>query len=234
MTNEPHQDQSESPLSKGCFLTVEGIEGVGKTTNIEFIKNFLTEHKIPLVVTREPGGTEIAERIRAILLNNEQEPLADDAELLLVFAARAQHLKHLIMPALAKRQWVICDRFTDATYAYQGGGRGLSLDKIAQLENAVQGDLRPDMTFILDVPVSVGMQRARKRGELDRFEQEHHDFFERVRQTYLDRAQAAPERYRVIDASQTLPEVQLSLKQALISLLAGKGLLSPVQPEQSR
>ena len=225
MTEQAGNGQHQIKLRESCFITIEGIEGVGKTTNIEFIKNYLIARGIQLLVTREPGGTGIAESIRHILLKKDDEPLNDDAELLLVFAARAQHLSQLISPALAKEQWVLCDRFTDATYAYQGGGRGLSVEKIAQLENTVQGDLRPDMTFILDVPVSVGMSRVEKRGELDRFEQEQHDFFERVRQTYLTRAKAAPERYQVIDASRTLPEVQKSIEEALEALLISRGLV---------
>ncbi len=224
MTEQDPIAQTLSNMDRGCFITVEGIEGVGKTTNIEFIRQYLSGFNIPLVVTREPGGTGIAERIREILLDHDQETLADDTELLLVFAARAQHLNRLIIPALARKEWVVCDRFTDATYAYQGGGRGLSVDMISQLENSVQGDLRPDMTFILDVPVELGMSRVKNRGQLDRFEQEQHDFFERVRQTYLMRAQASPKHYRVIDASLSLPEVQKSLENALSLLLVSRGI----------
>ena len=172
-----------------------------------------------MLLTREPGGTPLAERIRELLLDPSGEPMAADTELLLVFAARAQHLQQVIRPALAKGCVVLCDRFTDATYAYQGGGRGLSIERIAQLEQFVQGELRPDLTLIFDLPVEVGLARAAARGRLDRFEQEGRGFFEAVRQAYLQRAAQAPQRYRVLDAGQTLAQVQADIDALLPSLL---------------
>jgi dTMP kinase len=190
------------------FITIEGIEGVGKSTNIEFITSSLTQAGVDWIVTREPGGTELAERIRNLLLQQHAEPMAEMTELLLIFAARAQHLAQVIRPALNAGRWVISDRFTDATYAYQGGGRGLSADTIARLEILVQDELRPDLTFILDLDPVVGLERARRRATLDRFEQEKIGFFERVRSCYLQRAAAEPGRCIVIDASQPLAQVQ--------------------------
>ena len=209
----------------GVFITVEGIEGVGKTTNMAFIQDYLQSHQVSLRVTREPGGTPLAEQIRSLLLTSHDESLNDDAELLLVFAARAQHLSQLIKPALENGFWVLSDRFTDATYAYQGGGRGLSMQMIADLENAVQGELRPDLTLLLDVPVKVGLARAGQRGELDRFEREKQAFFEKVRETYLQRAAAEPERFCIIDASQPLAAVQADIKAVLKPFLARYGLV---------
>lgn len=196
-------------MKRGLFITLEGGEGVGKSTNMAFIAKFLTDHCIPFVQTREPGGTALAEAVRALLLNkNEGEDWADMAELLLMFAARAQHLEHLIKPALAAGKLVLCDRFTDATYAYQGGGRELDKATIVQLEQLVQGSLRPDLTLLLDAPLDVGLARAEARSELDRFESEQRSFFERVRAAYLERAEAQPSRFAVIDASASLDEVQ--------------------------
>lgn len=209
----------------GVFITVEGIEGVGKTTNMAFIQQYLQALGVELTVTREPGGTPLAEEIRGLLLNNRDEALNNDAELLLVFAARAQHLGQLIKPTLAQGGWVLSDRFTDATYAYQGGGRELSMEMIANLEQTVQGDLRPDLTLLLDVPVEVGLSRAGQRGELDRFEREKQAFFEKVRNTYLQRAQAEPERFCVVDASQPLAVVQRDIEAALRPFLVKQGLI---------
>ena len=209
----------------GCFITIEGVEGVGKTTNIQFIAEFLRSRPLQLLLTREPGGTPIAEQIRDLLLTKSDEPLNDDAELLLVFAARAQHLAQVIKPALARGEWVVCDRFTDATYAYQGGGRGFSMPHIAQLEQWVQQDLRPDITLLLDLPVEVGLARAKQRSDPDRFESERTEFFERVRDTYLERARQFPDQYRIIDASRTLPEVQEQLAGVLTELLSDRGVL---------
>jgi len=208
----------------GVFITVEGVEGVGKTTNMAFIQQHLESHQVELTTTREPGGTPLAEEIRDLLLANHEEVLNSDAELLLVFAARAQHLAQLIKPALAQGGWVLSDRFTDATYAYQGGGRGLSIAMIAELEQAVQGDLHPDLTLLLDVPVEIGLARAGQRGELDRFEREEQAFFEKVRNTYLERAAAEPQRFCVIDASQSLEAVQADIEAALQPFLARHGL----------
>jgi dTMP kinase len=203
----------------GLFITLEGPEGAGKSTNREFLAERLRSHGIEVVLTREPGGTPLAERIRELLLTPSDETMGVDTELLLVFAARAQHLEGVIKPALARGAVVLCDRFTDATYAYQGGGRGLPEARIAQLENFVQGDLRPDLTLVFDLPVEVGLTRAAARGRLDRFEQEQRSFFEAVRQTYLQRAKAAADRYKVIDASLPLAEVQANLDKLLPELL---------------
>lgn len=208
-----------APAGRARFLSVEGGEGVGKTTNLNFIRAFLAERGVRMVSTREPGGTPLAEQIRALLLEPRQEHMDAEAELLLMFAARAQHLAQVIRPALDLGDWVVCDRFTDATYAYQGGGRGLSSQRIAQLEQWVHGDLQPDMTLLLDVSVSVGAERTRQRGGLDRIELEQQDFFERVRQCYLERAARFPDRFRVIDAGGSLDEVQRQIAEALTELL---------------
>lgn len=203
----------------GLFITLEGPEGAGKSTNREYLAERLREQGVDVLLTREPGGTPLAERIRELLLDPSDELMAADTELLLVFAARAQHLQQVIRPALAKGSVVLCDRFTDATYAYQGGGRGLSIERIAQLEQFVQGELRPDLTLIFDLPVEVGLARAAARGRLDRFEQEGRGFFEAVRQAYLQRAAQSPQRYRVLDAGQTLVQVQADIDALLPSLL---------------
>lgn len=203
----------------GCFITLEGPEGAGKSTNREFLAERLRERGIDVLLTREPGGTPLAERIRELLLAPSDEPMASDTELLLVFAARAQHLDQVIRPALARGTVVLCDRFTDATYAYQGGGRGLAKQRIEQLENFVQGDLRPDLTLIFDLRVDIGLSRAAARGRLDRFEQEGLGFFEAVRNAYLERARQAPTRYQVIDAGQPLAAVQSDLQALLPQIL---------------
>lgn len=199
----------------GRFITIEGIEGVGKTTNIEFIHSLLKDAGREVVLTREPGGTPIGEDIRELLLGHKHDGMSDDTELLLMFAARAEHLHKIIRPALADDKDVLCDRFTDATYAYQGGGRGIAVEHIGVLENWVQAELRPDLTLLLDVPVAVGLERAGKRSAPDRFEKEKHEFFERVRTMYLQRAKAEPQRYRIIDASQPLDDVQSQIRTAL-------------------
>lgn len=199
----------------GRFITIEGIEGVGKTTNIEFIDSLLKDAGREVVLTREPGGTPIGEDIRGLLLGHKHDGMSDDTELLLMFAARAEHLDKVIRPALAEGKDVLCDRFTDATYAYQGGGRGISVEHIAVLETWVQAELRPDLTLLLDVPVAVGLARAGSRSAPDRFEKEKHDFFERVREMYLQRAKAEPQRYRIIDAGQPLDDVQSQIRTAL-------------------
>ncbi|MGV8918601.1 MAG: dTMP kinase [Pseudomonas sp.] len=203
----------------GLFITLEGPEGAGKSTNREYLAERLRAAGIDVVLTREPGGTPLAERIRELLLAPSDEPMNADTELLLVFAARAQHLAEVIRPALARGAVVLCDRFTDATYAYQGGGRGLSQQRIATLENFVQGDLRPDLTLVFDLPVEVGLARASARGRLDRFEQEGRTFFDAVRTTYLNRAAADPKRYRLVNAALSLSEVQQSLDLLLPELL---------------
>ncbi|KHL67736.1 thymidylate kinase [Pseudomonas flexibilis] len=203
----------------GLFITLEGPEGAGKTTNREFLAERLRTAGHEVLLTREPGGTPLAERIRELLLAPSDEPMATDTELLLMFAARAQHLDQVIRPALAAGKVVLCDRFTDATYAYQGGGRGVSEARIAVLEDFVQGTLRPDLTLVFDLPVDVGLARAAARGRLDRFEQEGRAFFEAVRQTYLRRAALNPQRYRIIDAGQPLVDVQRQLERLLPELL---------------
>ena len=185
---------------RGKFITIEGIEGAGKSTNIEAIQTFLSENDIKFIVTREPGGTTLAENIRELLLHIKQESPVELCELLLVFAARAQHLQNVIEPALKKGSWVLCDRFTDATYAYQGGGRGLSNEVISELETLVQGSLRPDLTIILDLDAKIGLSRVKNRGTLDRFEEEKLEFFENVRQAYLSIAARAKDRCVVINA----------------------------------
>ncbi|MGW8227520.1 MAG: dTMP kinase [Gammaproteobacteria bacterium] len=201
------------------FITVEGSEGVGKSSNLAFIEDYLRNAGIDIVRTREPGGTPLGEAVRELLLDARQKAMCDDTELLLMFAARAQHLAEVIRPALAAGQWVLCDRFTDATYAYQGGGRGVPMERIRVLEEWVQGELRPDHTLLLDMQVADGLQRAGARSEPDRFEQEQHAFFERVRDTYLMRAQAEPGRIHVIDASPALDKVQAQIAQVLQRIL---------------
>jgi len=202
----------------GKFITLEGTEGVGKTTNLEYIKAALLERNIPLLVTREPGGTPLAEELRELLLAPREEQVDPKAELLMVFAARAQHLHQKILPALEAGTWVLSDRFTDATYAYQGYGRGLPLDVITDLEKIVQGSVRPDLTIILDIDVETGLARASARGALDRFEQEEMAFFERVRQGYQARAAADPSRYRVVNAGQDLNGVQADIGKIIDAL----------------
>jgi dTMP kinase len=201
--------------ARGVFITVEGGEGVGKSTNIHFVADLLRAAGQDPLLTREPGGTALAENIRRLLLAPDGETIGGMAELLLVFAARAQHLERVIEPALASGRWVLCDRFTDATYAYQGGGRGLDSALIASLEQLVQGELRPDLTLLLDAPVAVGRARADARGARDRFEAEQIAFFERVRAVYRRRAEAEPARFCIVDAAQALPSVQAQLRACL-------------------
>ncbi len=207
-------------MSKAKFITLEGTEGSGKSTNLNFICEYLQTVGQPYLVTREPGGTEVAEKIRELLLMHHEESVDPLCELLLIFAARAQHIEKKIKPALASGKWVISDRFTDATYAYQGGGRGLGFRKIEWLENFVQGELRPDKTIFLNIHHELGMQRIKKRAALDRFESEPSSFFESIRQSYLKRIEEKPERYAHIDASRQLSDVQLDIKNVLDQLLA--------------
>jgi dTMP kinase len=192
----------------GRLITFEGGEGAGKSSNVQLTAEFLRARGIDVVVTREPGGTPLAEDIRQLLLAPREEPMQADTELLLMFAARAQHVGTLIAPAMARGAWVLSDRFVDASYAYQGGGRGLAMARIAELESWVLQGLSPDLTLLFDVPVEVGLARAGRRGDLDRIEQEDLAFFERIRRTYLDRATAEPERFQVIDAARPLEQVQ--------------------------
>ena len=196
----------------GKFITVEGIEGVGKSTNIATLVKALEAREIPVLTTREPGGTPMADRIRELLMEHGDEPMPDIAELLLMFAARALHVNNVIQPALAAGTWVICDRFTDSSRAYQGAGRGLPLDDINRLADWVHGDLRPDLTILLDAPVATGMSRAGQRGEPDRIEIERDDFFNRVRQCYLELAAAEPDRFVVVDATRDLEAVGASIQ----------------------
>lgn len=204
-------------MSKARFITLEGGEGVGKTTNLEFIEQHLAYRGIEFIRTREPGGTPLGEAVRDLLLGFQG--MHAEAELLLMFAARAQHVREVIRPALEAGRWVVCDRFTDASYAYQGGGRGLDTAAIGFLENWVQEDLRPDLTLLLDAPLEVGLGRAKKRGPADRFESETLAFFERVRAAYLGRAERFPERIKRVDASRPLPEVQADIARHLDALL---------------
>lgn len=202
------------------FLSLEGVEGVGKTTNLKFIAEYLTQAGISVVTTREPGGTPIAEKIRGLLLDHNEEVLANESELLLMFAARAQHLQQVIKPALAAGHWVVCDRFTDASYAYQGGGRAFGVEDIAWLEGFVQKGLTPDKTILLDLQVELGLKRAASRSTPDRFESEQKVFFENVRAVYLQRAKAEPERFCVVDASHTVEQVQQHIATYLDELLS--------------
>lgn len=197
--------------ARGLLITMEGGEGVGKSTNLAFLQRYLANNSIEVVITREPGGTPLGEQIRELLLQVRQERVSATTELLLIFAARAQHIREIIEPALAAGKWVLCDRFTDATYAYQCGGRGVAWETVRQLETLVQGELRPDFTVLLDVSIATGIDRAKGRGDLDRFEQETFDFFERVRSCYLQLAKQNGERYRLIDASASLQDVQQKL-----------------------
>jgi dTMP kinase len=213
-------------MSKGKFITIEGGEGVGKSTQIATLRDLLVARGHEVVVTREPGGTRRAERIRELLLETSEEAMPPICELLLMFAARATHIENVIRPALVRGIWVICDRFTDATYAYQGGGRGMELDQIATLERWVQKDLQPDLTLLLDAPLEIGEQRAaarnEQRGMTDRFEHEKRSFFEKVRAAYLARAAAEPKRFAIVDAGVGREEVANAIRTALDSLvLAG-------------
>lgn len=208
----------------GLFITLEGSEGAGKSTNLSYIHDYLTAAGHQVVQTREPGGTPLSEHIREVLLSHDYDGMDADTELLLVFAARAEHLKKVIIPALEKGKTVLCDRFTDATYAYQGAGRGIDLNKIAELETWVQGQLRPDLTIFLDVPVETGMQRAGNRSAPDRFEKEQLTFFDRIRQGYLAQADKAPGRYRVVDASVDLDAVQVQVSTVLDTFFNNKTL----------
>jgi len=203
----------------GRFVTIEGIEGVGKSTQVATLSQALTAKGIAHLVTREPGGTPLAEIIRDVVLKPREESLGSVPELLLLFAARAVHLDNLIEPGLRAGHWVLCDRFTDATYAYQGAGRGLDETLIAQLETLVQGARRPDLTILLDAPVGIALQRVSRRtgtGALDRFESERAEFFERIRAAYLRRAAAEPQRFRVIDASRNAEKVSDDVRAAVL------------------
>jgi dTMP kinase len=205
----------------GRFITVEGGEGAGKTTQLAFIREYLEQAGHRVVLTREPGGTALGEEIRSLLLGHRHDGMAPATETLLMFAARAEHLKRVIRPALAAGCWVLCDRFTDATYAYQGGGRGLPPERIAVLEDWVQGELRPDLTLLFDLPVAAGLQRAGRRGAADRFEREKADFFERVRAAYLERAWRDPDRHRIVNAARPVETVRTEVESILAGWLEG-------------
>lgn len=202
----------------GRFITVEGLEGAGKTTALEGIAAWIESRGHRVRRTREPGGTPLGESIRGLLLGHREEGMSAEAETLLVFAARAEHLARVIRPALAAGEWVLCDRFTDATYAYQGGGRGLGGERVATLERWTQGELRPDLTLYLDVPVATGRARAAGRSAPDRFEAEREAFFERARAVYLERCAAEPGRLRRIDASRAPDAVRAEIEGALATV----------------
>ncbi len=202
-------------MKKNLFITLEGIEGAGKSTVIDFIENFITSSGYDVVKTREPGGTAIGEQVREILLNKNNDKLTDDTELLLIFAARAQHLSEIILPNLTSNKIVLCDRFIDASYAYQGAGRGIEQSKINLLEKWVMPDIKPDLTFLLDLDPKIAFERTNKRSDADRFESEDIHFFEKIRQYYLERAENEPERFRVINSELSLEDVQEQIKNIL-------------------
>ncbi len=206
-------------IARGKFITVEGIEGAGKSSNLEFVRELLESSGREVLYTREPGGTPLGEEIRQLLLGHKHTGMADDTELLLMFAARAEHLEQKIRPALEAGIWVLCDRFTDASYAYQGGGRGIERGRIEALEEWTQGSLRPDLTLLLDLPVEVGLERAGRRSAPDRFEKEQLSFFERVRSSYLESAWKDAGRFKVVDASPPLYEVQQHIAELLQEFL---------------
>jgi dTMP kinase len=208
---------------RGRFITIEGIEGAGKSTQVNVVRTYLEGQGIPVMTTREPGGSPIAERIRTVLLDPHCRGMAADTELLLMFAARAEHLANAIVPALKAGTWVVCDRFTDATYAYQGGGRGIDLGRISLLEGFVQGSLRPDLTLLLDLDVTAGLDRAGKRSAPDRFESETVQFFAAVRAAYLQLAERYPHRIRVIDAAGPAADVAEQMRATVGNFAARLG-----------
>ena len=209
-------------MQRGKFITIEGIEGVGKSTNIDLLANLIEQHGHRVLKTREPGGTPIAENIRRILKEHGDEPLPDVAEMLLLFAARSINVNNAIRPALESGTWVIADRFTDSTRAYQGGGRGFPRESIEWLAEFVHGDLQPDLTILLDAPVDTAMQRAGRRGDLDRFEVEQGDFFDRVREAYLQLAAGEPGRFVVVDCARDLATVQAVIREIAAALADNK------------
>jgi dTMP kinase len=207
--------------ARGRFITLEGIEGAGKSTQIAPLAELLRARGLEVLTTREPGGSPLAERLRALLLDPDNAGMNETTELLLMFAARADHLERRIRPALEAGQWVLCDRFTDATYAYQGGGRGIDPARIAVLEDLVQGELRPDLTLVFDLPPALGLGRAKSRaGRTDRFESETQRFFDAARAVYLERARVNPQRYRVIDATAPLDIVTHAVGTELSTFVA--------------
>ena len=206
-------------MERGKFITIEGIEGVGKSTNIAVMVDCIEAAGRRVICTREPGGTPLAEEVRELLVNPGDEPIPEIAELLLVFAARSLNVNNVIIPALEAGNWVLCDRFTDSSRAYQGGGRGIPMATIDRLADWVHGDTWPDLTILLDAPVEIGMQRASRRGAPDRFEQERQDFFQRVRECYLGLAAREPQRFVVIDTSQPLSSVKDEVRSLTQQLL---------------
>lgn len=204
---------------KGLLITLEGIEGVGKSTCLKFIARYLQKKNVIPVVTREPGGTPLSEKVRELVLGKQPFDVSDDAELLLFFAARAQHLQSVIFPAINNNQWVVCDRFTDTSYAYQGAGRGMGEKRIAILEQFTQGNFRPQATFLFDAPINLALSRTRRRGRLDRIESEKRQFFQKIRRCYLERAKNEPKRFYIIDARKPLSIVKQQLAQILDELL---------------
>ena len=205
--------------STGRFITLEGVDGAGKTTHLAWLVEYLKSRHVPLCVTREPGGTPLGEALRTLLLH---EAMSIETEALLMFASRQQHLQSCVIPALNAGQWVVCDRFTDASYAYQGGGRGLPVEKLAMLEHWVHSDIQPDLTLLFDVPAEVSFERVRGARSPDRFEQLDLAFFQRVRQAYLDRAAADPLRFRIINANRPIEAIQLELAEVIESYIQGK------------
>ena len=202
-------------MSRGKFITIDGLEGAGKSTQIDFIKKYLSDRNRDVFLTREPGGTDLGERLRVLLLDKNIDAMNPDTELLLMFAARNEHVKKVIVPKLEQGVWVISDRFTDASYAYQGGGRGIPLERIGELEKWTLQDFVPDMTFLLDLDVELGLSRVEQRGEKDRFEEEHRDFFNKVREIFSNRASKYPERIKLIDASKNIDETSSQIKKIL-------------------
>ena len=205
-------------MKMGKFITVEGIEGVGKSTNVSHLTKAIEARGHAVISTREPGGTPMAERIREMLIEHGDEPMSDVAELLLMFASRSLHVNNVIVPALASGTWVVCDRFVDASRAYQGGGRGLPMEDFDQIARLVLGDLKPDVTILLDAPVEIGMSRADKRGARDRFETERAAFFERVRECYLGLAASEPERFVVVDATADIDTVRSNIESIVAAI----------------
>jgi dTMP kinase len=205
-------------MNKGKFITIDGVEGAGKSTQIELICSYLHRNGIEVVRTREPGGTDIGEKIRSVLLDVDNKEMHSDTELLLMFSSRNELIQNKIIPALNDGKWVVSDRFTDASFAYQGGGRMLSLDRIAKLENWVLGSFKPDLTFLLDISVEIGMTRVEARNAKDRIEQEERAFFERVRSVFIERSKIYPDRIKLINAERSVDEIQTQI-QSIIELL---------------
>lgn len=205
-------------MRRGKFITIDGVEGAGKSTQIDFIYNLLKSKGIKLILTREPGGTDLGEKIRELLLGNDIDSMHSDTELLLMFADRNEHIQTKVIPALESGHWVLSDRFTDASYAYQGGGRGLDVKRIAELEKWVLQGFVPDLTFLLDVDIELGMRRIKSRGMKDRIEQETMDFFARVRDSYIQRSQMFPERIKLIDATKSIENTSQQIKSILLDL----------------